>query len=543
VCRIAPVSQDRSYTMTSTDTATATQIISLHNVVLAQYGKSSIGPLTWTLHEGEHWAMVGPIDSGKALIAQAIAGGLTPQQGRIVTTLPGLREPQMTDARAVRDQITYATFNGRPGGGASFHQARWHADLETASPTVESTLSAAGVWKQNPYEVRPEAAPAEGAPAEGALADRPAAFETRRDNIFALLEITPLLSRRLHQLSDGEWRRVQIARALLRAPRLLILDDPLTGLDQAFRKKLDSALSEIAAQNGIQLLILMSEGTEMMDTVTHILSLNRGRIVAQGPKDEVLAQSVPATSRQTNTAKSLLHSPETDAPPVIHLQDINVVHNGVQILQELDWTVRRGEKWALVGPNGAGKSALLSLILGDHPQAYANRIILFGRPRGSGESIWEIKRRIGWVSPELHRYHPPHTTPFDIVCSGYFDSIGLHRRCTDEQRTRAHRWLKRMGLEDAAHSPFRHLPKGQQRLALIARALVKDPELLILDEPCQGLDPTHLEEVLRALDEVTAEATRTLIYVTHQPSEFPSGLTHILELAGGKVVHQGVFGA
>jgi len=524
--------------MTSLATAPATQIISLHNVVLERYGKSSIGPLTWTLNEGEHWAIMGPIDSGKTLIAHAIAGNLSPQQGRIITRLPGLPGQQTADAQAVRDQIAYVTFNRRPGGRASFHQARWHAELETASATVESTLSAAGIWKQNPYEVRSEAAPTTGASADG-----PTAFGDRRDNILARLEITPLLSRRLHQLSDGEWRRVQIARALLRAPRLLILDDPLTGLDQAFRKKLDPALSEIAAQDGTQLLVLVSEGTEMMDTVTHILGLDRGRVVAQGPKDEVLAQWVPAASQQTDTAKSLLHSPETNAPPVIHLQDVNVVHNGVQILQELHWTVRRGEKWALVGPNGAGKSALLSLILGDHPQAYANSITLFGRPRGSGESIWEIKRRIGWVSPELHRYHPPHTTPFDIVCSGYFDSIGLHRRCTDEQRTGAHRWIERMGLEDIAQDPFRLLPKGQQRLALIARALVKGPELLILDEPCQGLDPAHLEQVLRALDEIVLEPSRTLIYVTHQPREFPKGLTHILELAGGKVVHQGIFGA
>ncbi len=524
--------------VTSTDTATATQIVALHNVVLGQRGRSSIGPLTWTLHEGEHWAIVGPIGSGKALIAQAIAGVLSPQQGRIVTTLRGLRERQTTGAQAVRDQITYVPFSHRPGGGASFHQARWHADLETASPTVASMLSAAGIWKQNPYEVLPEAAPSAGAPAEG-----PAALEARHANILARLEIAPLLSRRLHQLSDGEWRRVEIARALLRAPRLLILDDPLTGLDQAFRKKLDPALSEIATQDGIQLLILMSEGTEMMDTVTHVLSLDRGRIVAQGSKDEMSAQWGPMTSQRTDTAKSLLHSPRTGAPLVIHLQSINVIHNGVQLLQNLDWTVRRGERWALVGPNGAGKSALLSLILGDHPQAYANRITLFGRPRGSGESIWEIKRRIGWVSPELHRYHPPHTTAFDIVCSGYFDSIGLHRRCTEEQRVRAHRWIERMDLEDVAHSPFRHLPKGQQRLALIARALVKDPELLILDEPCQGLDPAHIVEVLRALDEVVRESSRTLIYVTHRPGEFPSGLTHILELAGGRVVHQGIFGA
>ena len=201
--------------------------------------------------------------------------------------------------------------------------------------------------------------------------------------------------------------------------------------------------------------------------------------------------------------------------------------------------MRRGEKWALLGPNGAGKSTLLSLILGDHPQAYANDIALFGRPRGSGESVWEIKRCIGWVAPELQRYHPLHSTAFGVVCSGFFDTLGLYRPGTAEQEAIAGAWMARVGLTVDRSRAYNSLSRGEQRLVLIARALVKDPELLILDEPCQGLDLDHQPRVLDAIDAVAGEPGRTMIYVTHRPSEFPRSLTHLIELRGGRVLRQG----
>lgn len=168
---------------------------------------------------------------------------------------------------------------------------------------------------------------------------------------------------------------------------------------------------------------------------------------------------------------------------------VNVSYQGHPILRDVDWTVRRGEKWALVGANGSGKSTLLSLICGDNPQAYANDIVLFDRRRGTGESIWDIKKRIGYVSPEMHTYYLEPIPCEEVVASGFFDSVGLYRRCTPEQTAAAREWLRLFDAEDLAGKPFTQISYGQQRLVLLARAFVKDPDLLVLDEPFHGWTP------------------------------------------------------
>jgi molybdate transport system ATP-binding protein len=201
----------------------------------------------------------------------------------------------------------------------------------------------------------------------------------------------------------------------------------------------------------------------------------------------------------------------------------------------VDWTIREGERWALVGPNGAGKTTLLSLILADNPQAYANRFALFGRDRGSGESIWEIKQQLGWVAPELHLYYPVGATCQDVVCSGFFDSVGLYRRCAPEHRAAAAGWMARLGISGCRDTPFARLSEGQQRLALVARALVKHPRLLVLDEPCQSLDRSNRDLVLEAIDDLTIRLAATIIYVTHRSDELPSTITHVIRLHDGLV--------
>ncbi len=183
-----------------------------------------------------------------------------------------------------------------------------------------------------------------------------------------------------------------------------------------------------------------------------------------------------------------------------------------------------------MGPNGSGKSTLLSLIFGDNPQAYANTIFLFGKRKGSGESIWDIKRRIGFIAPELHAYYPRRFTGFDTVCSGFFDSIGLYRQCTLEQKETASWWMNRLELGACADRIFSSLSESEQRMVLMARALVKHPHLLILDEPCHGLDAENRKRILGIIDAVATHLETTVIFVTHIPDEIPRVITHRLML-------------
>jgi molybdate transport system ATP-binding protein len=201
--------------------------------------------------------------------------------------------------------------------------------------------------------------------------------------------------------------------------------------------------------------------------------------------------------------------------------------------------VREGEQWALLGPNGAGKTTLLSLILGDNPQAYANRVRLFGRRRGSGESIWEIKRRIGWVAPELHLTYPRGLSCLDVVCSGFANSVGVYQRPSPVQREAAQRWMERLGVSQYAARAFGELSEGEQRLVLIVRALVRGPELLILDEPCQGLDAKHRDQVLQAVEAIGRRGKASVIYVTHDPQALPTTVSHVLRLDRGRIVARG----
>ncbi len=224
---------------------------------------------------------------------------------------------------------------------------------------------------------------------------------------------------------------------------------------------------------------------------------------------------------------------------IVELRDVTVRYGATTILDRVSFTMRRGEHWALSGPNGAGKSTLLSLVLADNPQAYANRVRLFGRRRGTGESIWEVKARIGAVSPELHAHYPGGTRVLEAVCSGLTGTLGLYRPCTGEEQARARRWLARFGLGDAEARNLVELSYGSQRLVLVARALVADPELLVLDEPCQGLDADGRRRVIDAVDAAAASARAAVLFVTHRPDELPRCITHALRLEQGRVIEAG----
>jgi molybdate transport system ATP-binding protein len=212
------------------------------------------------------------------------------------------------------------------------------------------------------------------------------------------------------------------------------------------------------------------------------------------------------------------------------MRNVTVQYGSNVILRGLNWSIQEGESWALLGPNGSGKTTLLSLILGDHPQVYTNEIFAFGKRRGSGESVWHIKKHIGWVSPELQLHFDDTVSVSSVVLSGFHETIGLFETPTPRQSAATRRWLRRFGLLEFADLPLFSLSAGLQRMTLLARALVKNPRLLILDEPCQGLDPFHRDLIIRSVDDLIRNHAVTAIFVSHRPEEIPASIRRVLRL-------------
>ncbi|MCW7763551.1 molybdate ABC transporter ATP-binding protein ModF [Photorhabdus luminescens] len=349
--------------------------------------------------------------------------------------------------------------------------------------------------------------------------------------------IMDLLSRRFKYLSTGETHKTLLCQALMASPDLLILDEPFNGLDLFARGQLAELLEKLSSK-GIVLVLILNRFSEIPDFVNQIGVLADCQLTSVGIKEKVMADSLVAQLAHSEKLDGI-HLPETDEFPVDNQlppdQPLIILRNGIvqyndqPILHGLDWQVNSGEHWQIIGPNGAGKSTLLSLITGDHPQGYSNELILFGRQRGSGETIWDIKRHIGYVSNSIHLEYRVSISVRNVILSGFFDSIGLYQTVSDRQQQLADEWLALLGLSaQIANGPFHSLSWGQQRLILIARALVKHPALLILDEPLQGLDPLNRQLVLRFIDIMIADGDTQLLFVSHHQEDAPQCITHRL---------------
>jgi molybdate transport system ATP-binding protein len=481
-------------------------LVELREVTVLLNGKRIFPRTSWAIHSGEHWAILGPNGSGKTALAMAVAGHLPVVDGDIVYP-PGI--PMQSHIRHVSfgDQRTLiARFS-------QYLQGRYESLEGEEAPTAAELLGA------TPH----------GSPSRRELLGR--------------LGLEGILSRHVLHLSNGEMRKLLIAQAILDRPRLLILDEPLLGLDQACRRELRRLLRQTAEQ-GVTLLLVAARREHVLPLVSRVLCLRDGKIVGQGRRRDLaptgrLAGCLSEAARPAQPIRlpiaSLRHgSGET----LVELREVTVRREGVEILRNVSWTIRGGEHWGLFGPNGAGKTTLLSLILADHPQAYANEVRVFGHRRGDGASIWEIKRRLGHVSPEA-QIHFHAGTVLEAVCSGFFDSIGLYRSCSAPQLRKTRAWARALDLGPLLDRPFATLSEGQKRLALIARALVKAPRLLILDEPCQGLDEEHRRRVIEIVDRLARDGACSVLYVTHEPEEFPAAITHLMHLERGRVVRAG----
>ncbi|EGQ9766535.1 MULTISPECIES: molybdate ABC transporter ATP-binding protein ModF [Vibrio] len=349
------------------------------------------------------------------------------------------------------------------------------------------------------------------------------------------LDLSHLKDSGFRVLSTGETRRVMLARALATQPDLVLLDNPFTGLDIAHRAALARYLHSLS-QN-VQLLITFSRESDMPEWINSIALFSAGKLDSTMDKSSwdnhpIIGQIKSQSEQQSEEMMSLIRQHQHSTPfnnPIFELKNGAVEYTDKKIFTGLNWRIDKGQHWQVKGPNGCGKSTLLGLIFGDHPQCYSNDIDIFGKKRGTGETIWEIKQHIGMVSSALHLQYRVNCSALEVILSGFYDSIGLYNQPTRKEMDIANEWLDILHMSQYKKTSFKQLEYGQQRLLLIARAIVKQPTLLILDEPYQGLDFLGRRLVKNTLELIARENLSQLLYVSHYQEDRLDSIKNELE--------------
>lgn len=435
----------------------------------------------WVVQEDESWVLLGRNGSGKRLLATLIMSGRQPEQG-CIEALP-----------ATVQLLSFETQQ-------AFYEHELYLDDTDFMDQLDPGTTVAELL---------------------ALGDE-------RPPLLRLLGLEPLLNRGYRLLSTGESRKALLARALLQEPALLILDEPYDGLDRQSRHELEQYFAAHAGQQGTgQLLFILNRMADISVWHSHVAVMERS---------EMIFSATRSAAQQNEALQALMaFDPDSLPPwpavaqghaatgvlpePLLQLRRVTVSYGGSCIFSNLDLRVSAGQHTLITGRNGSGKSTLLALISGDHPQCYSNDIQVMGMQRGSGESIWDIKQHLGIVSPDLHRNHRVAGSALEIIISGFYDSIGLYEHPDPAALRVARQWLAMVGMEEKSGVAFRKLSYGEQRLVLIARAMVKQPPLLILDEPTQGLDDLNRHRVLYFLERLSSRQGTTLLFVSHRQDE------------------------
>ncbi|MDO3626408.1 ATP-binding cassette domain-containing protein [Mucilaginibacter sp. BT774] len=497
-----------------------TALLSVNHASLKLGNTLVFSDLNFIINRGEHWAVVGESGSGKSALLQTIAGKLHISAGDIQYNF---HEDYLKEHRSGQAHLTFHKligfveqrhhFRNLSNISDFYYQQRYNSSDSEDALTVEEYLGAIkhysetiGYW------------------------DLP--------RVLQRLNLNALRSKQLIKLSNGETKRLLIAAALIKNPLILLLDNPLTGLDVQTRAEFNQIIAAIIS-SGIS-VIMATSPFEIPDAITHVAVLKDGLINQQVPAKEFDASCFAQVDKgklDLEELSALLNM--TTIPSyewIVRMNNINITYSEKEILKNIDWQIKQGDRWALLGPNGAGKSTLLSLVNADNPQAYANDIILFDRKRGTGESIWDIKSKTGFISPELYQYFPTDNSCLQVIESGFYDTMGLFRPSDPKKSAIALRWMKALEIDRYARVLLKNIPASVQRLCLLARALIKNPTLLIFDEPCQGMDLHQQLHFKMLVDTICELSNVTLIYVTHYQNEIPDSVDKVLRLDKGKVV-------
>ena len=401
------------------------------------------------------------------------------------------------------DTVRYIAFSDSYGvnvDGQYYLQLRWNQhDIDHETPTVREQLEKSFLMTGDDTPER----------------------RAMQQQLYELFHLTPLLDEYVIALSSGELRKLQLTKTLFANPRLLIIDNPFVGLDAPTRQQLKDLLPLLANERQMDITLVIAKDDDLPEYLSETKALSA-------------PEEVPPHMLSPERRDAILALPYKDndyqCQRVIDMHQVSIRYGTRTILKDLDWTVMNGERWAVSGQNGSGKSTLLSLVCADNPQSYACDITLFDRPRGSGETIWDIKKHIGYVSPEMHRAYKRNLPAIRIVASGLKDSVGLYVVPKAEEYDVCRWWMDIFGIADLADRPFLQLSSGEQRLVLLARAFVKDPQLLILDEPLHGLDPWNRRLAKDVIETFCQRRNKTLIMVTHYQEELPTNITNQLVL-------------
>lgn len=327
--------------------------------------------------------------------------------------------------------------------------------------------------------------------------------------------LTGQAGRSICSLSGGERKKALLGHLLAQQPDFLVLDNPFDALDAAASQQLREELRQVSRR--LTFIQIGKRYDDLLPCITHAVCFDGDRPVFAGPLAEWLQNRHPAPAI---VLPAVLPGPsrryEDISDPLVRFDNVSVSYQGCPILNGISWEIRREEFWQLVGPNGAGKTTLLTMITGDNPKAFGASLTLFGRKKGSGETVWELKEKIGYLTPAMMDHFHRRNTVEEMIISGMVDCVGLYRQASSSQRFLARQWLRLLGLEKRRDAAFLSLSQVQQRLVLVARAMVKHPPLLILDEPADGLDDAAAMLLISLIDTMAAGSRSALVYVSHR---------------------------
>lgn len=487
--------------------------LNLSQATIQKNGRTIFQDLDFKMNTGESWAIIASSGMEKTIFLETILGRTSITKGQVERFFAEAyqeKQRQQGKVNSFRDLIAFVsqtyTFRNKSNVQDFYYQQRFNSADSEAAATVTDYLKQVDAQRDGYWN---------------------------EERALEIMDLCPLADKSLIKLSNGETRRLAIAAALLKNPLLFLMDRPLTGLDQETRMKFDDIL-KIIIDSGIQVVMTTSVG-EIPRAITHVGQLKHGKLFPISRKEEVKGSSISSPQATSKELLSLLNNyPTVPYKTLIQMTGVNIAYGQKMLLENLHWEVKPGERWALKGHNGAGKSTLVSLLLGENPQAYANNFSLFDRKRGSGESIWDIKRPVGFVSPELGRYFPKNQTCLKIVLSGFFDTIGLFRKTTEAEELLAKQWLNALEVPHIAALRLAQVSLEEQRFCLLARALIKRPALLILDEAAQGMDDEQRQRFKHILDTVCTHTPIGLVYVSHYADDIPVAVNKEILLEEGK---------